>query len=531
MDLKNRLDTLRRQAGAEPAAAELAGGASTRGPSIPGNPTRTPPAAAPETAAAGGAAGHRNPGPHRPDPPLDAALTAAGTLRGRLERLAGRAAPRSQASSALVEGAAVGLPPSTPSPAPRRRSPAGSAGELAERLGGTVVTEHLVLVESLLPLHAPHGRWRLTEALEPLWPLTPFPTHPPRVDEGLDSSFPPDGLIRREQISNSRRLAQKADGRMPGAEGPGVRAGGGVWGGTTIVGIDTETTGLAGGTGTAAFMVGIAEAGPAHVRLRQWLLTAFSGEAAMLTELAASLAGAGLMVSYNGKTFDLPLLRDRRRLLRQPALPEPPHLDLLHPTRRLFRGAWPDCRLATAEQRLLGLFREDDLPGSEAPRAWRDYLAGEPPDDLERVLRHNALDVLSLLLLGPALVRALHDPASFGAEALAAADTWSRRGEPARALSVLEASRGHLDTRGELELAWALRKAGRWAEAAAIWERLARGGCAEAVERLAKYHEHVRGDWSSALDYANRLEEGPEAGRRRQRLQRRLATTQGRLDL
>jgi uncharacterized protein len=499
MDLKKRLDALRRQAGAtagadaDPAAAERFGGASTRGPSVPGNPTRTPPGAAAENAAAAGDAGHRNPGPHRPDPLTDPAPAAPGTLRGRLERLAGRAAPRSHAPSAHVEGAAVGMPPSTPSPAPRRRSPAGSAGELAERLGGTVVAEHLVLVESLLPLHLPHGRRPLTDALEPLWPLAA-----------------PSGLAPAQ----------------PGGAGEHRAAATG-----TIVGIDTETTGLAGGTGTAAFMVGIAEAGPVHVRLRQWLLTAFSGEPAMLSELAASLAGAGLMVSYNGKTFDLPLLRDRRRLLRQPALPEPPHLDLLHPARRLFRSAWPDCRLATAEQRLLGLFREDDLPGSEAPRAWRDYLAGGPPDDLERVLRHNALDVLSLLLLGPALVRALHDPIAFGAEALSAADTWARRGEHARALSVLEGSRMRLDTRGELELAWALRRAGRWTEAAEIWERLARAGCAEAVERLAKYHEHIRRDWSRALDYANRLDESPEARHRRDRLERHLVPAQHPLDL
>jgi uncharacterized protein len=455
MDLKKRLDALRRQAGAETTPAEPAGGTDPARASAPG-----------------------------------------AYLRERLQRLGGRAAPVADRHAGAPEAAADAVPlGARPAPGTHRRAAAGAA-ELAERLGGERVTEHLVLVETLIPLQTHHGRRRLAEAMDPLWPLAPSPPLPPPQVE----------------------------------EGAGVRVG---WSGegATIVGIDTETTGLAGGTGTAAFMVGIAEAAPDHVRLRQWLLTAFSGEPAMLSELAASLAGAGLMVSYNGKTFDLPLLRDRRRLLRQPALPEPPHLDLLHPTRRLFRGAWPDCRLATAEQRLLALFREDDLPGSEAPRAWRDYLAGAPPDDLARVLRHNALDVLSLLLLGPALARALHEPLAFGADPLAAADTWSRRGERARALSVLEASREHLDTRGELELAWALRGAARWSEAAAIWERLARAGCTEAVERLAKYHEHVRSDWSRALDYANRLEEGSEAVRRRQRLQRRLATTQGRLDL
>jgi uncharacterized protein len=346
---------------------------------------------------------------------------------------------------------------------------------LAQRLGGEVVARHLILVERFLPLDTRHGVVRLADSLQPVWPL---------------------------------------------AAAPG-----------SVAGIDTETTGLAGGTGTTAFMIGIAQAEPGSVRVRQWLLTGFAGEAAMLAECAGVLAGTDLMVSYNGKSFDLPLLRDRRRLQRGPALPEPPHLDLLHPTRRLFRKTWPDCRLATAERRLLGLTRADDLPGSEAPRAWRDYLAGAPADDLARVLRHNLLDVLSLLVLGPALVRALHDPPALGADPRAAAQTWNRCGERDRALAVLVASRNRLDTRGELELAWALRGAGHWAEAAAIWERLAHEGCAEAMERLAKYHEHVRRDWSRALVYASRLEEDPDARHRRRRLVRRLSPGQGRLDL
>ena len=250
----------------------------------------------------------------------------------------------------------------------------------------------------------------------------------------------------------------------------------------------------------------------------------------MLAEVERSLSSADLLVSYNGKTFDIPLLRDRCRLLRAPALPEPPHLDLLYPTRRLFRSVWPDCRLATAEQRLLGLVREDDLPGSEAPRAWRDYLVGGSSDVLARVLRHNALDVLSLLLLGPALTRALNNPPAFNADPLAATEIWERNGDRKRALAVLEDSRAQLDTRGKLALAWALRCSGRWADAEKIWEQLACEGCLEAVERLAKYHEHVCRDWSRALDYVLRLEDGPEVRHRRDRLKRRLGAPQGRLD-
>ena len=451
MTLKNRLEVLRRQAGAGPdlAAAVSRGSGDLEDPSDLAQPVEA-----------------------------GTSVQPPGALRSRLERLGGRAVDSHDACPGGREpGADSSRGPQEPARGTARERPGGreSTVALAQRLGGEVVARHLILVENLLPLHTRHGGVRLADSLQPVWPL---------------------------------------------AATPG-----------SVVGIDTETTGLAGGTGTTAFMIGIAQAEPGAVRVRQWLLTGFAGEAAMLAECAGVLAGTDLMVSYNGKSFDLPLLRDRRRLQRGPALPEPPHLDLLHPTRRLFRKTWPDCRLATVERRLLGLTRADDLPGSEAPRAWRDYLAGSPADDLARVLRHNLLDVLSLLVLGPMLVRALHDPAAFGADPLAAARTWNRCGERERALAALAGSRDRLDTRGELELAWVLRGAGRWTEAAAIWERLAHGGCAEAMERLAKYHEHVRRDWSQALVYASRLEEDPEVRQRRRRLVRRLSPGQGRLDL
>lgn len=480
MDLNRRLDALRRQAGAADAAPVI----GPKGPQPDFDPSADATAQATLPTAVGAVAFSQAGAGESGSDATEQALRAEA-LRSRLQRLGGRGAPRTR-------------------PKPGRRE---STAALAERLGGEVVGEHLILVETSLPLGTCHGHWRLADALEPLWPLavpSASPSIPPLpAEQRLQASFPHTGEEQRG---------------MTGAAG------------NSIIGIDTETTGLAGGTGTAVFMVGIAEAGPTRVRLRQWLLTAFAGEAAMLQEVASSLSGAGLMVSYNGKTFDLPLLRDRQRLQRGPALPEPPHLDLLYVTRRLFRGAWPDCRLVTAEQRLLGLFREDDLPGSQAPAAWRDYLAGAAVDTLPGVVRHNALDVLSLLVLGPVLARVLADPQSYGADIHAAARTWSRHGEPARALQMLERSRHHLGTRGALELARALRRAGRGAEAAALWERLAEQGVPEAVEHLAKYHEHVRRDWLSAMSYANRLAPDSGAERRRERLARRLLDRQARLD-
>jgi uncharacterized protein YprB with RNaseH-like and TPR domain len=204
-----------------------------------------------------------------------------------------------------------------------------------------------------------------------------------------------------------------------------------------VLAFDTETTGLAGGTGTRAFMIGAADwvDGPAPVgaasaatllplsgpvrgypeegiaavaaatqatapalRVRQLFLTQMRGEAAMLEAFAAWLAPSTVLVSYNGRCYDAPLLDTRYRLARQRTpLAGLRHLDLLFPTRRRYKGRWENCRLATIERHLLGVVREDDLPGSEAPRAWLDWLRGGDARDFRRVLAHNDQDVRSLV--------------------------------------------------------------------------------------------------------------------------------------
>jgi len=160
---------------------------------------------------------------------------------------------------------------------------------------------------------------------------------------------------------------------------------------------DTETTGLAGGTGTRAFMIGAADWLDGRFRIRQLTLTTMAAETAMLRTFAEWLSGDTVLVSYNGKCYDAPLLATRYRLAR---LPNPlaglAHLDLLHPVRRHWKRQWPNCRLATAERQLLGVVREDDLPGAEAPAAWLTYLRGGSARNLRRVAAHNAQDLKSL---------------------------------------------------------------------------------------------------------------------------------------
>ena len=163
---------------------------------------------------------------------------------------------------------------------------------------------------------------------------------------------------------------------------------------------DTETTGLAGGTGTRAFMIGAADWRDGQLRLRQLTITTLAAEPAMLQTFARWLAPGTVLASYNGKCYDAPLLNTRYRLARQPSpLTGLLHLDLLHPARRRWKGRWENCRLGTLERRVLDIVRDDDLPGSEAPRAWLDYLRGGSARDLRRVAEHNAQDLRSLAAL------------------------------------------------------------------------------------------------------------------------------------
>jgi hypothetical protein len=163
---------------------------------------------------------------------------------------------------------------------------------------------------------------------------------------------------------------------------------------------DTETTGLSGGTGTRAFMVGASDFVPGGLRVRQLLITHLAAEPAMLREFSRWLAEDTRLVSYNGRCYDAPLLATRYRLARQGTpLAGLEHLDLLFPTRRRYRGVWENCRLATIERHALGIVREDDLPGSEAPGAWLQFLRGGDAGLLRRVLLHNFQDVVTLARL------------------------------------------------------------------------------------------------------------------------------------
>lgn len=269
--------------------------------------------------------------------------------------------------------------------------------------------------------------------------------------------------------------------------------------------IDTETTGLSGGTGNLAFMVGVARyRSDERLESRQYVLGSFAAESAMLKALFDWIGPDAVLVSYNGKCFDVPLLTTRLRMHRIKADPASlRHLDLMYSVRRAFRGHWPDCRLQTAERRLLGLRRIDDLPGSEAPAAWQSWLRAGETTQLKRVLTHNYQDVISLALLHRRLLSVYAGSARPGLNHAAIGMAWREAGQQEMACRVWERAGEYLDDKGRLQLAGLYRHLGEWSQAKALWLALHTRGNAPAALALSKYYEHRIRDIRKAIDFAS----------------------------
>jgi uncharacterized protein YprB with RNaseH-like and TPR domain len=191
--------------------------------------------------------------------------------------------------------------------------------------------------------------------------------------------------------------------------------------------VDTETTGLVGGAGTLAFLIGVGAFEQDSFVVRQYLLHDPGEEPAMLHLLAEQMEGAQGFVSFNGRVFDVPLMEMRYRmgLRKHYAISSWPHLDLLFPARRLWRRSLPDCSLGTIERQILKVERTDqDVPGEWIPGIYQDYLRSGDLHELQRVVYHNLVDILSLVGLSiEILTRHDHEAGAelTGAEALGVA--------------------------------------------------------------------------------------------------------------
>lgn len=206
--------------------------------------------------------------------------------------------------------------------------------------------------------------------------------------------------------------------------------------------LDTETTGLAGGTGTVPFLIGLAFFEDGVLRVEQLLLRNFGQEVPMLERLAERIRAASCIVSYNGKSFDWPLLRSRFILNRVAAPELPPHLDLLHCSRRIFKGRLESLRLVEMEREVLGFHREDDVPGSEIPGMYTGYLRGGDPQVLVPILKHNDMDLVALAALVVELARHFDSVQCEGdpRDHLAYAKVAARADDPTRALQFARAA-------------------------------------------------------------------------------------------
>jgi uncharacterized protein YprB with RNaseH-like and TPR domain len=308
--------------------------------------------------------------------------------------------------------------------------------------------------------------------------------------------------------------------------------------------LDTETTGLAGGTGTVAFLIGLGWfEGDAFVT-RQLFARDYGEERATLLGLRELLKGKRFLVSFNGKAFDTNLLASRFIMNRMPnPIAGLPHLDLLHPARRLLSHRLADRRLGSLEVALLGFEREGDVPGSEIPQRYFDWLRRRDGRLMADVFEHNRLDILSLAALAAHLAELL-DPDGENTryhpgDRLAAARLFLARECPDEAVRLLDplvgcASRETArDAARELSLHY--KREGQWPAAVAIWEEMVGrdGNDIFALIELAKWCEHRRRDFTRALALSERAcaceqrllpDECTDLAHRRDRLARKLTS-------
>lgn len=277
--------------------------------------------------------------------------------------------------------------------------------------------------------------------------------------------------------------------------------------------LDTETSGLAGGTGTFAFLVGVGRLLQGSFQVRQYVLRDLSEEAALLHAVAADVGECEALVTFNGKRFDVPLLETRLRLTRvELDLAGRAHFDLLYPARRLFRQSLDNCRLSTLEREVLGVRRGPDVDGAAIPAIYFEYLRTRDARPLASVLRHNVQDILSLATLQCRIVRTVEDPLrrAGGVELASAGELHERLGNSDIAVACLEAAlAGGMPAearRRALERLSLLHKErAEWAEAVSAWTELASLGAGVfPLEELAKYHEHVARDAAAALRWTER---------------------------
>ena len=408
-------------------------------------------------------------------------------------------------------------------------------GEAANRLGGAIVgtTGACIAIDTVYPGDRSHGRRRIESCVP--WSGAPIHLFDPRLSGRSD-------WARR------------------------------------VVFFDIETTGLSGGAGTLAFLAGCGWFEPSGFRVRQFFLAGPSGEHEMLRALGEVLSSASLLVTFNGRTFDVPFMETRWAFHRAPnPTDDLLHFDMLPPARRLWSrreardetggseaggsgagGSGNDergCSLGALERTVLGLGRGGDGPGFEIPARYFHFLLTGEAESIRGVLEHNRTDIVSLAaIMSHALWLAQEGPDACreSEEQLAIGRLYERAGELARARQAYEAAAQSIDTdvrrRALACLAAGLRREERYDEAAEAWQEVLDLGTRgrsrmpspldrRAAEQLAIHHEHRKKDVDAARRYAEALGRDAsgalrrEVDRRMSRLNRKAEARTGMLKI
>jgi len=278
--------------------------------------------------------------------------------------------------------------------------------------------------------------------------------------------------------------------------------------------LDTETTGLSGGTGTTAFLIGLGWFEGNIFMTRQLFIRDFTEERASLACLQEVAGNRQFLITFNGKAFDVGLLSTRFIMNRlDDPLRDLPHLDLLFPCRRLLGHRVENCRLVTLEAQVLGLRRRGDIPGCEIPQRYFDWLRRRDARLMEAVFEHNRLDVVSMAALmahlSDLLDRSKRSEALEYGDRMAVARLLLDRGDAPRACRLLEslvvAECGGIAGDAGRILSLIYKREGRWSEAVSVWERMIirDPGDLFALEELAKWCEHRHSDFERAIGLVN----------------------------
>ena len=283
--------------------------------------------------------------------------------------------------------------------------------------------------------------------------------------------------------------------------------------------LDTETTGLAGGTGTYAFLIGLAWWDAGGLQVEQFFMRDFTEEHSLLQELSERVAERPVLVTFNGKSFDWPLLENRFTMTRSIAAPKlAAHLDLLHPARALWKLRLGSVRLVELERHVLdaprlGWHRQNDVASALIPQFYFDYLRGGPAEPLAGVVRHNQMDLRGLAALFCKINTLLSEPPG-AANEIDSLDLFGlsrflqRRGEDERAHSACTRALSiglpaEFRPKARRDLALMAKRRGEHARAAEIWLEIVSDlhDGIYACEQLAIYYERYAKDLSRAAEF------------------------------